>query len=174
MRRRPGYSSKVKRVAVRAWALIAILAGVLSGGSGCSRHEEGASAPPAAPDISQKFPPGVTLPFAPLSFDEAIVRAHTEKKLVFVDLYADWCGWCTRMDEDVFTDARVQTALLDYVPIKVDVERGGRSVAARFRVSGLPTFLVVNGDGALVGRFDGYMEVGAFLERLGRSSGTRG
>ncbi len=93
---------------------------------------------------------------------------------MFVDLYADWCGWCTRMDEDVFSDTRVQTALLGYVPIKVDVERGGRSVAARYRVSGLPTFLVVNGDGALVGRFDGYMAVDTFLARLGRSSGTRG
>ena len=169
----PGYSLKVKRATLRAWALSAILAVVLPGGSACSRHEEGASAPPAAPGHSQKSSPSVSVPFAPLSLDEALARARAEKKLVFVDMYADWCGWCTKMDEDVFTDARVQTALLDYVPIKMDVDRGGRSVASRYRVDGLPAFLLLNGDGELVRRFEGYLPVEAFLRRLG-PSGARG
>ena len=93
---------------------------------------------------------------------------------MFVDVTADWCGWCTRMDEDVFSNPRVQQALLEYVPIKVDADRGGRKTAVRYRVTGLPAFLVVNGDGEVVGRFDGYMSADAFLERLGRSSGARG
>lgn len=102
------------------------------------------------------------------------MQARTERKLVFVDLYADWCGWCTKMDEDVFTDARVKSALLGYVPIKVNVDvGGGRDVASRYRVNGLPAFLVLNGEGRLVGRFDGYLSAETFLARLGRSSGAR-
>lgn len=87
---------------------------------------------------------------------------------MFVDVYADWCGWCTRMDEDVFTDARVQSALLDYIPVKLDADRGGRSVATRYRVSGLPAFLIVNGEGEVVGRFSGYRSVDSFLDELSR------
>ncbi len=79
------------------------------------------------------------------------------------------------MDADTFTDARVQSALLGYVPIKVNVEvGGGRGIASRYRVNGLPAFLLVNGDGELVRRFEGYLPVEAFLRSLGPSSGARG
>ena len=157
-------------------ALATLPAGVLLAlaASGCRGREESASPADAPLDHSQKSSSSVSLPFLPLSFDEALVRARAERKLVFVDVTADWCGWCTRMDEDVFANARVQGALLDYVPIKVDADRGGRKVAVRYRVTGLPAFLLVNGDGELVGRFDGYMPVDAFLLKLSRSPGARG
>ena len=122
-----------------------------------------------------KKSPSSSLPFISLSLDEALVRARAEKKLVFVDVYADWCTWCTKMDEDVFIDSRVQGALLDFVPIKVDADKGGgRSVANRYRVEGLPAYLVLDGEGAVVGRFDGYLPVEAFLLKLGRASRSRG
>jgi thiol:disulfide interchange protein len=165
---------KVKRAALSACGLVAILAAVSFGGWNCGGRDESATPGDAPPDHSKKSLSSSSLPFASLSFDEALVRARAEKKLVFVDLYADWCGWCTRMDEDVFADERVQSALLGYIPIKVDADRGGRSVASRYRVSGLPTFLLVNGEGEVVGRFDGYMAVDEFLLRLNRSSGARG
>ncbi len=156
--------------------LVAITAASALCAPGCSGRHEDSSAPPAAQEHSQKSSSSssLSLPFSSLTFDEALVRARAERKLVFVDVAADWCGWCTRMDEDVFSNAQVQRALLEYIPIKVDADRGGRKVAVRYRVTGLPAFLVVNGDGEVVGRFDGYMSADAFLERLGRSSGARG
>lgn len=115
------------------------------------------------------------LPFVSLSFDEALAKARAEKKLVFVDLSAEWCSYCTQMDEDVFPDARVKSALLAYIPIKLDTDTaGGRAVANRYRVNGLPAFLLVDGDGALVGRFGGYVSVESFLRSLTRVSGSRG
>jgi thiol:disulfide interchange protein len=158
---------KVKRAAMRACVLGALLVGE----SRCARRDEVASPARTPPDHSKKS--SSSLPFTDLSFEEALARARAEKKLVFVDLYADWCGWCTRMDEDVFTNARVQHALLDFIPIKVDADRGGgRSVAARYSVTGLPAFLLLNGDGEVVRRFDGYLPIEEFLVRLGRSSGA--
>jgi thiol:disulfide interchange protein len=154
---------------MRACVLVALLAGE----SRCARRDETASPAGAPPDHSKKSSPSLSLPFADLSFEEALARSRSEKKLVFVDFYADWCGWCTRMDEDVFMNARVRRALLDLIPIKVDVENGGgRGVATRYRVSGLPTFLLLNGDGEVVKRFDGYLPVEEFLVRLGRSRGA--
>jgi thiol:disulfide interchange protein len=127
---------------------------------------------PAAESYSpSKKSPSPSLPFASLSLDEALVRARFEKKLVFVNLSADWCHWCTKMEEDVFPDERVKAALLGFVPIKVDTEKGGgRSVANRYRVEGLPTYLVLDGEGRVVGRFDGYLPVDAFLLKLGRAA----
>jgi thiol:disulfide interchange protein len=135
-----------------------------------SRRDE----PAAEPFRPSKKSPSSTLPFISLSLDEALVRAGSEKKLVFVDVYADWCTWCTKMDEDVFVDSRVQSALLAFVPIKVDADKGGgRAVANRYRVSGLPAYLLIDGDGNVVGRFDGYWPVEPFLAKLGRAAGGR-
>lgn len=180
------YSLKVKRAAgltcrlvvrVAAPALPAALLFIL-GASGCRGRDEGAAAVDAPLDHSKKSSSSLSspsLPFAALSFDEALVRARAEKKLVFVDLSADWCSYCTRMDDEVFTDSRVRTALLTFVPIKLDTDTaGGRGVANRYRVNGLPAFLLVDGDGALVGRFDGYLPVDPFLVQLRRASGGRG
>ncbi len=166
--RNRGYSANVKRVAILACGLLAMV----GGGGGCNRGDENASpASRGSLDHSQGSSP---LPFLSLTFDEAVLQARAERKLILVDVYTDWCGWCTKMDQDVFTDARVQAALLEFVPIKVNADKGGgRSVASRYRVRGLPTFLLVNGDGELVGRFEGYLPAEAFLLKLG-PSGARG
>jgi thiol:disulfide interchange protein len=174
-RRNREYSLKVERAATRACGLGALLAAVSLGGWSCRSRDEAASSSDTPLDHSKKSSSSTSLPFAPLSFEEALERARAENKLVFVDVYADWCTWCTKMDEDVFVDPRVQKALLEFVPIKVDTEKGGgRAVANRYRVAGLPAYLVVNGEGELVGRFDGYLPVEAFLLKLGRVSGGRG
>ncbi|MEO8054314.1 MAG: thioredoxin family protein [Acidobacteriota bacterium] len=144
--------------------------------TGCRGRDEAASPSETPLDHSKKSPSSSpALPFVSISFDEALAKARTENKLVFVDLYADWCTWCTKMDEDVFAVPRVQDALLAFVPIKVDVEKaGGRRIATRYRVEGLPAYLLLNADGEVVGRFDGYLPVEGFLLRLRAASGGRG
>lgn len=162
---------------MRACVLVAVLAAGLFGGFGCRGRDEAAG--PAGSTLNHSktssSPSSSPLPFVSLSFDEALIRARAEKKLVFVNLSAEWCSWCTRMDEDVFPDARVKAALLDFVPVRVDTDKGGgRAVANRYRVRGLPAYLVLNGDGELVGRFDGYLPVEPFLAKLSRASGGGG
>ena len=155
-------------------ALARSCVGALLAGGGCRGRDEAASRRGLCSINHSKKSSSSSLsslPFVSLSFDEALGRARAEKKLVFVDLSADWCSYCTRMDEDVFPDARVKSALLTYVPIKLDTDTaGGRAVANRYRVNGLPAFLLVDGDGELVGRFDGYVPVEPFLAKLSRAS----
>jgi len=162
------------RAAARRTVPVALLTVVVAT-SACSRRETGPGGETSPSSHSEEISSSPSLPFVPLSFDEALARARAEQKLVLVDVYTDWCGWCTKMDRDVFADTRVKTALLGFVPIRVNADKGGgRAVAARYRVYGLPTFLVVDADGTVVRRFEGYLPVDAFLFRLGPPSPARG
>ena len=163
---------KVKRGSRAGTAFLATVAALAL--FACARRDEqasgegGSSLPPSKESLSS------SLPFVALSFEDALAKARAENKLVLVDVYTDWCGYCTKMDRDVFTNDRVKTALSDVIPIRVNAEKGaGRSLAARWGVSGLPTFLLVNAEGVVVHRFEGYLPAEAFLRHLGRA-GARG
>lgn len=139
---------------------------VLLGFAACSR--------PEVPEPAATHSDDPPIAFASFDFDEALSRARAENKLVFVDVYADWCTWCHKLDHEVFTDERVKAALKDVLPIRVNAEKGsGRSVAARYRVRGLPTLLFVNADGNVVKRSEGYISADGFLKLLGQLPGSR-
>ncbi len=97
---------------------------------------------------------------------KALAVAEREGKLVMVDFYTDWCGWCRKLDETTFTDPAVRQALGQLVAVKLDAERGGRDAARRYRVAGYPTLLFLDARGVEVGRIPGYLPPRAFLEEL--------
>lgn len=39
-----------------------------------------------------------------ISIEEAEARCAVEPKMVFIDVYTDWCGWCKRMDQNTFSN----------------------------------------------------------------------
>lgn len=63
-----------------------------------------------------------------------------------VDVRADWCAVCLRMEREVFPHPTVRRMLEDVALIKVDVtamDNGNRELLAHLRVAGPPTFFVV-------------------------------
>lgn len=96
----------------------------------------------------------------------ALRKASTERKLVMVDFYTDWCRWCRKLDETTYADAEVRRTLSSVVAVKLDAEKGGRQDAVRYRVDGYPTVLFLDATGDEVGRIPGYLPPEAFLEEL--------
>lgn len=101
--------------------------------------------------------------FASMSFNDALKRARVERKLVMVDLYADWCGWCKKLDREVFSDAKVAVSIADVVSVRIDADREGEELVNRYRVEGLPVLLFLDGRGELVERIDGYVTADEFI-----------
>jgi thiol:disulfide interchange protein len=124
--------------------------------AGCGRSRPGAGA--AVPD-----PTGV---FATLDFPQALDRARSGGQIVMVDVYTDWCGWCKKLDRETYADRRVQEALRGFVPIRVDAEKGGRSVAETYGVDGFPTILFVAPDGRVVRKVQGFVDADEMLRIL--------
>jgi thioredoxin-related protein len=59
-----------------------------------------------------------------MTLEQAIEKSKTEKKKIFVDVYTDWCGWCKRMDETTFADARIAEYMNEnYYAVKFNAEQ---------------------------------------------------
>ena len=57
------------------------------------------------------------------AWNEGYPLAQKKKKIVLVDAYTDWCGWCKKMDRDTYTNAEVIRKLNEhFVVIKFNPE----------------------------------------------------
>ena len=88
------------------------------------------------------------------------------KKVVMVDFYTDWCGWCRKLDETTYADPAVQSTLKQMVTVKLDAERDGHADAEHYGVEGFPTVLFLDARGVEVARIPGYLPPGEFLDQL--------
>ncbi|MCU0293436.1 MAG: thioredoxin family protein [Thermoanaerobaculaceae bacterium] len=100
------------------------------------------------------------------SLDVARSRAASDNKLVMVEFYASWCGWCKRLETRTLSDERVVRALAAVVPVRLDAEGDGQAEAQRLGVRGYPTIVFLASDGREVGRIPGYLDPEPFLQEL--------
>jgi thiol:disulfide interchange protein len=155
------YISQVTRMKtiIRVSLVASLLAAALApltiqpSGPGAAR----AQAPEAATLVWQK------------DLGAALKTAAATHKWVLVDVYTDWCGWCQKLDTDVYTNARVLKMLKkSFIPVKVNAEAGslGKYVAKQYDVHGYPTIVVVSPNGKMKGKISGYKDPDAFVEEI--------
>ncbi len=99
-------------------------------------------------------------------FDEAAALARKQEKHLLVDFTgSDWCGWCIRLDREVFEhDEFLDAAREQYVLVKLDFPRKkearakvpnpqrNQELSERHDVQGFPTVLLMTADGDVFGR----------------------
>ncbi len=105
-------------------------------------------------------------------FAAAKKQAAAENKDLLLDFTgSDWCGWCIKLDEEVFsTDTFREAAATDFVPVKIDFPRQkqqsqeikarNQELQERYGVQGFPTIYLADAQGRPYAR-TGYQEGGA-------------
>lgn len=104
-------------------------------------------------------------------FKKAQELAEKEGKPMLVNFTgSDWCGWCIKLDGEVFSKKEFQEwASENVVLVKLDFPRRSKqdqktkaqnsALAQKYSVRGFPTILFIDGKGKLVGK-SGYMKGG--------------
>lgn len=114
-----------------------------------------------------------------MKFEEAIAANAKNPKMILVDVYTDWCGWCKKMDKDTFTDPRVVAHFqTNFYAVKLNAEDTSRKfpfmgktfteaeMAASMRVNSYPNFVVIEPGLQNIAQLPGYREPEAFLAGL--------
>jgi len=77
------------------------------------------------------------------SWAEAVAKAKSENKLLFVDFYTQWCGPCYNMAKTVFTLPDVAYFYNNnFINMKIDCEeqQEGAALAKKYEVHSFPTY----------------------------------
>jgi thioredoxin-related protein len=109
------------------------------------------------------------------AWDAGLRTAAATHRPILVDVYTDWCGWCRRMDKDVYSREDVRDYIARrFVTVRLDAESTNpasysdrryteSSLAARFRVTGYPTTIFLKPDGEHLVNVPGYVAADRFL-----------
>jgi thioredoxin-related protein len=91
-------------------------------------------------------------------FEKASARAKAEGKHMLIDFSgSDWCGWCIKLDEEVFSKKvfkayakdNLVLLLVDWpqrAPNSKEVQAKSRPLMEKFNVEGFPTVFILDSD----------------------------
>ena len=113
----------------------------------------------------------------------AQTQAKKDKKIVLINFTgSDWCGWCKKLQAEVFTTKEFGAFAKDKLVLveidfpnqkkqSADLKKANEALQAQYKASGFPTIVALNGEGKEVWRKVGYMAGGpkawiAELEKL--------
>ena len=117
---------------------------------------------------------------------EAMAQAAKEDKDLLVDFTgSDWCGWCVKLDQEVFSQPAFQAAARKhFVFLKLDfphqralsaeTKKQNEEWQQKFQIEGFPTIILADAEGKQYGR-TGYRPGGpaAYLKHLAELQGAR-
>jgi protein disulfide-isomerase len=120
-------------------------------------------------------------------YEKAVAQAKEEKKIVLVDFTgSDWCGWCIKLDKEVFAKPAFKTyAKEKLVLVEIDFPQGKKlprkkeeaneALQQKYGVEGFPTVVVLDSEGKKIGEL-GYVKGGpeAFIAELEKITAKAG
>lgn len=113
-----------------------------------------------------------------VSIDVAQELVKDNPRKVFIDIYADWCGWCKVMDRKTFSNDKVSNYINDnYYAVRIDAESQNKvtfkgkefteqDLVKSFKVQGLPTIVFIDENFQKVKPVAGYQNASQFLKSL--------
>lgn len=97
-----------------------------------------------------------------MPYEAGVALASQTSKPMLVDFTATWCGWCKKLEQDVFSNKEMISLSQQFVCIRVDGDER-RDLASKFGVDGYPTTLILDASGQELGRIVGYKPLTGYM-----------
>lgn len=103
------------------------------------------------------------------AYADALAKAKTVGKALFLDFSTEWCGYCKKLDQVTFSVPAVAKVMESFVAVRIDAEKGeGIELRKRFGVRGFPTLVFVGADDAEIDRIVGFLPPEPFEKEVRR------
>jgi len=109
----------------------------------------------------------------PTGFRQALEAARSARRPLLVEFSAPNCPHCVRMKREVLGRRTVAEALDSFELVRVNPWEQD-DLATRYRVLGVPVYAVLDPEGRLVARLEGYVPVSEFVSFLRRTAAAAG
>jgi thioredoxin:protein disulfide reductase len=100
-------------------------------------------------------------------YESALARAKAEKKLVVVDVWAEWCAACKELDEKTWPDPALNAWIAqNAVAVRIDTFDKRKDLQKPLGILSYPTVLVLDGEGKELRRQLGFQKPEVMLDFL--------
>ncbi len=114
------------------------------------------------------------------SYAKAQAQAKKENKPIYLHFTTSWCGWCKKIENDIYKNPAGKKALVGFVCASLDctTPRGKAptgeakiniGLMKKFGGSGYPFLVITTPDGVLLDKFSGYRPLAEFKKVLAKA-----
>ena len=117
------------------------------------------------------------------SWEQIKQRAKEENKYILMDCQTTWCGWCRKMEADVFPDESLGAYVNEhFISVSVQFDKtksdndyvkswysDAEAIQKNINIPGFPTILIYSPEGEIVHKIVGYQPADEFSSNLQKS-----
>ncbi|MFP4050353.1 MAG: thioredoxin family protein [Thermoplasmata archaeon] len=98
-------------------------------------------------------------------YGEGMQEAKSQGKPIFIDFWAEWCGPCQKMEEEVYPDEDLVQKSSEFINIKVNVDHNN-DLAKQYNIESIPTLMFLNSEGEVLIREIGFMSSSELIDTM--------
>lgn len=99
---------------------------------------------PVKKTVSTRLIAADKIVFVENDWNAAVKKASAQKKYIFVDCYATWCGPCKMLKLQTFSNKKVADFFNNkFINVSIDMEKGqGPKLAELWKIQAYPTLII--------------------------------
>lgn len=138
----------------------------LAGGCASGRRDA-ASAPASPAAATYASGSGVAFEGRDLPLEQVLARCRSTHRPAMLYFATTWCGYCRKLERETLPNPDVGRHMAGYVNVEYGADAGvGKTLAARYGVTGYPTLVQIDERGNAVAVHEGYDAPADFIRRI--------